>query len=128
MEETEYNAKLKKAGDDYEAAKKAIYIEFAMSHVKYSKGDIIKQTFGSETTILIDKIYPHKSIGLPEPVYDGVVLKKDLTPKKNFERHQIYGDRLTELVRAKEVKAEDIWNDENMNKIKEHIKNNPEKL
>jgi hypothetical protein len=97
MEETEYNKRLKKIEADYEASKKALHIEFGLSNPKYKKGDIIKS---SSVTILIDKITVYKAFGLPEPVYHGVVLKKDLTPNKRGTRDSIYGSHLSELIKV----------------------------
>ena len=97
MAETTFNERLKKIDADYGTAKKALYIEFAKSNEIYKTGDIISD---SVKTILIDRITAHKSFGFPEPVYNGVELRKDLTPKKSGERGAIYGNRQTKLVKG----------------------------
>lgn len=90
MEETEYNERLKKIEADYEQTKKNLYIEYGKSQAKYGVGDII----GDSTKIIkVDRITVHKSFGLPEPVYNGIELRKDLLPKKNGDRGAIYGNR-----------------------------------
>ncbi len=97
MDEQTYNEKLKKIDLAYHQAKVGLYIEFAKSHEKYKIGDIISD---STSIILIDNITSNKSFGLPEPVYHGPELKKDLTPKKNSNRHSIYGSNKTNLIKS----------------------------
>jgi len=98
MEELEYTQKLKKLEEVYLSDKKALHIEFALSNAKFKKGDIIIED--SKGIILIDKITTYIGFGLPEPVYHGLLLKKDLTPKKNGEREAIYGNRCVELIKS----------------------------
>lgn len=99
MEEAEYNEKLKKIEEDYESSKKSLYIAYAKSKEIFKVGDIIKD---SSKTILIDKITAYKGYTLPEPVYHGKELRKDLMPKKNGDRGSIYGKDSNELVKKSE--------------------------
>ncbi len=98
MKELDYDNRLKQIESDYKKSKDALYIEFGLSQSKYQVGDVIKC---NDRTILIDKITVYKSFKLPEPVYHGIMLKKDLTPKKNGERDSIYGNHSTELIKSK---------------------------
>jgi len=97
MEETEYNERMKKIETDYEQAKKNLYIEYGLSQSKYKKGDIIKD---HRWAMLIDRITVSKTFGLPQPVYTGAELKKDLTPKANGNRVSIYGNEGIELIKS----------------------------
>lgn len=89
MEETEYYERLKKIEKDYEDAKIKLYIDYGMSKVIFQKGDIIKS---DSCALIIDKITVSKRFGLPEPVYHGFELKKDLTPRKDKNRTSIFGN------------------------------------
>ena len=100
MEEAEYNERLKKVEGDYDLAKRMLYRECGLSRAIYKNGDIIKD---SNTTILIDKITVSISFGVPEPVYHGIELRKDLMPKKNGDRGSIYGNHLTELIKSSNI-------------------------
>lgn len=83
--EAEYNNKIK-----------ALNIKYAKSQEKFKIGDIIKD---DRWAFKIDKITCYVSFGKVEPVYHGVELKKDLTPKKNNNRVCIYGNRDIVLVK-----------------------------
>lgn len=95
MKEQEYNERLKKIESDYEQAKRLLYIEYGKSQAKFDVGDIISD---ETVTIKVDKITVYKSFGFPEPVYNGVELKKDLTPKKNRNKSAIYGSHKITLI------------------------------
>ncbi len=94
MEETEYKKRLEIIEHNFEMEKKKLYWEFGMSHVIFKVGDIIKD---ERWALIIDKITVAKNFGLPEPVYHGFELKKDLTPRKDKNRVSIYGNN-AELV------------------------------
>lgn len=98
MKELDYQNKTKQIYADYIEAQKKLDIEFGLSHSIYKAGDVINDSI---RTILINKITVYKSFGLPEPVYHGIILKKDLTPMKSGERGSIYGNRLTKLIKSK---------------------------
>ncbi|MES2592377.1 MAG: hypothetical protein V4608_10860 [Bacteroidota bacterium] len=89
MTELEYNEKLKIIETNYELAKKAVYLAYGMGQAKFKVGDIIKD---HRWILLIDKITVSKSFGLPDPVYSGAELKKDLTLRKDGNRVSIYGN------------------------------------
>jgi len=97
MEVSQYNEKLKKITNDFEEAKKALYIEYGMSQAKFKVGDIVKD---SSSIILINKITVSKGFNLPEPVYRGAELRKDLKPKVNGDRGAIFGNNNVELVKS----------------------------
>lgn len=95
MEEKEYHAKIKQLEVDFEVAKKQLHIEFAQSNRKFEIGDILKE---HDKVILVDKLSTYASWGLPEVVYHGYELKKDLSLRKDKSRGSIYGDKVAELV------------------------------
>lgn len=97
MEELDYTNKSKQIYADYITSQKTLDIEFGLSKAKYKEGDVVRD---SVRTILVDRITTFKGLNnsLPEPVYHGIALKKDLTPKKSGDRKSIYGNRNTELI------------------------------
>ena len=97
MEVLEYNQRLKKLEEDFEKAKRQLYHDYAMSQTIFKNGDIIKD----ERWILrIDKITSYMGFhSLPQPVYSGYELKKDLTPRKDRNRVSIHGNG-AELVKS----------------------------
>ncbi len=100
MEEKEYLEKLKKIETDFDAAKKSLYSEYGLSKAKCAIGDIIKD---SRWALKVDKITAYIDFfGIPEPVYHGFELKKDLTPKKNFSRVSIHGNNGVEILKTKQ--------------------------
>lgn len=96
MELKEYNERLNKIETDFKSAKNNLHIEYGLSQAIYKIGDIIKD---SRFTFKVDRITVYVSFGIPEPVYHGVELKKDLTPKKNGTRAAIYGNHGIEIVK-----------------------------
>lgn len=93
MTEQEYNNELNEIEENYKAAKSALYKKYAKSKIIYDVGDIIR---GNATTIKIEKYGTYIGLGKPEPIYIGIELKKDLSPKKRQEVTQIYGNENTE--------------------------------
>ena len=89
MTEQEYETRLKVIEHSFEMEKKKLYWEYGMSHVMFKVGDIIRD---HRWALKIDKITVAKNFGLPEPVYHGLELKKDLTPRKDKSRVAIYGN------------------------------------
>jgi hypothetical protein len=100
MEELEYRNTSKRLHDYYINAQKSLDIEFGLSQAICKVGDIVKD---SVRIILVDKISTSKAVNgsLPEPVYHGFALKKDLTHKKSENIESIYGNHLTELIKTK---------------------------
>ena len=101
MEELDYINKSKQIYADYITSQKTLDIEFGLSQAIYKVGDIVKD---SVRIILVDKISTSKVVNgsLPEPVYHGFALKKDLTHKKSENIESIYGNHLTELIKPKQ--------------------------
>jgi|JI10StandDraft_1071094.scaffolds.fasta_scaffold1196755_1 hypothetical protein len=91
MTEDEYKAGLTVLENNFEMAKKKLMWEYGMSKVIFKVGDIIKD---ERWAMLIDKITVSRTFGsrLPEPLYQGLELKKDLTPRKDGNRVSIYGN------------------------------------
>ncbi len=103
MEAEEFKTQLKKLEDDHAKAKKDLQVKFGLESAKFERGDIIKN---NTHTIRINRIQVliHSS-DLPEPVYSGPALKKDLTPMKNGNIETIYGHRQVELVQKLVIAA-----------------------
>ena len=97
MTEQEYKQRLKELETEHEAAKRNLMIEYAANNRKYKIGDIITNHI---MTILIDGFSTYSSFSEPIPVYKGLVLRKDLTPRKDRERGNIYGNERTELIKG----------------------------
>lgn len=89
MTEEIYKKKLKDIQEEANKATRRLWEEYAMSNAKFKVGDIIKD---HRWTLKVDRITTYVSFGLPEPVYHGAELKKDLTPKKNNNRGAIHGN------------------------------------
>jgi len=96
MTESDYKMRLQIIENTYEMEKKKLYWEYGMANAKYKVGDLIKD---ERWAFVIDKITVGKHFGLPEPVYHGFELKKDLTPRKDQNRVSLYGNN-SELLRA----------------------------
>ena len=96
MEKETYLEKLKEIEQDAAVKKSNLYKEYALANAKYKVGDLIKD---ERWAFVIDKISVYVGYGIPQPVYHGFELKKDLTPKKNNSRVTIYGNE-GELVRS----------------------------
>jgi hypothetical protein len=90
MEIKEYNERLKEIEVNYEKAKRNLHNEYGLSLAKFKKGDIITD---KNTIIMVNEITVNVSFGQVCPVYRGIELKKDLTPKKNNSIGCIYANR-----------------------------------
>jgi hypothetical protein len=93
MTEQEYNNELNEIEENYKAAKSVLYRKYVKSQVIYNIGDIIRNNV---TTIMIEKYSAYVGLGKPKPIYIGIELKKDLSPKKRQEITKIYGNENTE--------------------------------
>lgn len=93
MTEQEYNNELNEIEENYKAAKSALYKKYAKSQIIYNVGDTIRQ---HGNTIKIEKYSTYIGLGKPKPIYIGIELKKDLSPKKRQENTKIYGNENTE--------------------------------
>src|SRR5690242_19211836 len=98
MTEQEYHKELESIERDYESQKQKLYIKYGMSKKLFENGNVIKSHNGQ--LLMIDKITVSKFHGLPEPVYHGFELKKDLTPRKDKNRISIYGNEDVTLVNS----------------------------
>lgn len=75
----EYKQKLEELEIEYKNKKNALGREFAMSNNPYKVGDILQDHY---QIIRVDSISYSIIHGIPECVYYGTQLKKDLKPKK----------------------------------------------
>lgn len=96
MTEQEYDEEIRLIEAEATQKKHAVYRKYAKDQEKFKVGDIIKD---ERWAFEIDKITAGKSFGLPQPVYHGFELKKDLTPKKNNNRVCIYGNNGVILIK-----------------------------
>lgn len=89
MNEQEYLDKVADVNKRAEFEKRELKIKFAFSHQEYNVGDIINN---GSLSIIIDRVQAGINFAsdLPECVYGGFVLKKDLKPRKDKERGTIY--------------------------------------
>ena len=99
MELTDYQNKLKTLEEVFKKDKQALQIKYALSQALCKEGDIISYT-NTFTTIKVTKIGCDISYGNPIPVYTGIELKKDLTPKKSGEIRSIYGNEQLIIVKT----------------------------
>ena len=98
MTEEEYKTKLKGIEDNFELSKRKLNYEYAMSTAIFKVGDIIGD---SRWSLLIDRITVSAySYELPKPVYHGLELRKDLSPRKDGSRVCIYGND-AKLIKSK---------------------------
>ena len=102
MTELEYKNKIQVIEDQYEQAKKQLYIDYANYQRKYNIGDIIKNVTG--TIIKVQKYGVSVLYSLPRPTYIGIELRKDLVPKKNGSIGTIYGNADVELLKCADIK------------------------
>ncbi len=95
----EYKDKLEEITREAMLKKQEAHKEFALSNAKFKKGDIIKGVSG---IIQVDKITTYVGLYLPEAVYHGNALRKNLTPRIDGGREAIYGSTNIELIRSVE--------------------------
>ena len=99
MTEQEYTNKLREIKDQASKLEAELMREYAKSQIKFKVGDIIMNTQG---ILVIEKFGTYMGLGLPEPVYIGPELKKNLTPRKDGSILKIYGNHQTELLKRKD--------------------------
>ena len=80
MTEQEYTNKLREIKAQASKLEAELIREYTKSQIKFKVGDIIS---GSQGVLIIEKFGTYMGLGLPEPVYIGPELKKDLTPRKD---------------------------------------------
>lgn len=99
MTEEEYKSRLDAIDKEADIAKNNLYRQYAGDQVKFKIGDIIRD---QRWTLIVEKISAYKGFGLPEPVYKGREIKKDLTPRKDGNVVAIYGNKGVELIKKNE--------------------------
>lgn len=95
MTKEEYDIKLKEMSQKHEFEMHGLYKEFAYGNAKYKVGDIVKD---HKCVILVDKVTVSKFFGLPEAVYQGFELKKNLERKVNNARNSVYESNRIDLI------------------------------
>lgn len=97
MTEEDYKEKVSIIEQSYKAELHKLYSQFAAEKRIYNIGDIIKNEQTKEI-ILIDSYGFYKHYEFPQPVYKGLVLKKDLTKRKDGKKSWIYGNYKTHKI------------------------------
>lgn len=89
----EYQDKLAEIERDYYKAKKLLQRNFALSNAKFKIGDIIgDERFAFKVEgISVSMLNAY----VPEPVYYGLQLKRDMTVRKDRKKVCIYGNTAT---------------------------------
>lgn len=87
----EYKYRMEVLAAEFEAKKRALVKECALSNNQYNVGDIVTDHIGS---VKVEKIMTTTSNDKPTCVYYGIELKKDMTPKKNDPRRQAWQNNL----------------------------------
>lgn len=65
--------------------------KFAYSNNKVKQGDIVTDHIGS---IKVERVRVHQGLNIICCIYDGVMLKKDLTPVKKLTKRSVYQSNL----------------------------------
>lgn len=93
MEQQEYKERLVKIQQEAERQKRNLAVEYALSNSPYDIGDVVKDHLGY---LKIEKVDVTVTFGsqIPECVYYGVELKKDLTPMKSQTGRGVYQSNL----------------------------------
>lgn len=95
-----YTAQLKAMQERHKAEINNLHIAYARGQRKFKAGDIIREF---DRTIQVIGFSTELSFSsAPIPVYVGLPLKKDLTPKKNANRNResIYGNANVVLIKS----------------------------
>lgn len=93
----EYKAGVKSLQEEFEQKKNQLAKSYALSQAIFKVGDIIKDNRWYMQITALKWSYGYSE---PEIVYEGVELKKDLTPKKNNNKVTVYGNKGVELVKS----------------------------
>lgn len=98
MTEEIYKERLIIIEQDYKDELRKLYSQYAGESRVYKIGDIIKSE-QTEEIILIESFSWYKNLAFPIPVYQGSLLRKDLTKRKDGQKSEIYGnDKTKKLV------------------------------
>lgn len=100
MTEQEYNQKLANIKKQAQKEEIALVKEYGLSLARFKVGDIIKD---SRWVVLIESITVSRLFDMVQPVYNGLELKKDLTPRKDGNRVAIHDNNGIQLIRSAEL-------------------------
>lgn len=89
MEFEDYKLKLQELEKEFSIKKENLKKQYAFENNPYKIGDIVTDHIGS---IKIESIVPTIPFLSNEPscYYEGIELKKDLTPKKKGDKRMVY--------------------------------------
>lgn len=96
MNQETYKLKLEIIEQTFNRDRLKLYEEYAISNARFKVGDIIKD---HRWVMRVERIKTYKFGSFPEAVYCGPQLKKDLTPMKNGNVVEIYGDKSADRVK-----------------------------
>lgn len=97
MDKEKYDAEMDLLEKEHLDAVRSLKVKFAFANNPYQMGDIIKD---HQSIIRIEKIQATTANlqKYPECVYSGPQLKKDLTPRKDGNREQIWQSNVKEKI------------------------------
>lgn len=103
MNKESYNDRLKILNKEHKTKTDALARECALSNNKVRLNDIVVDHY---QTVRVDKIKVAigTSYEIPSCVYCGVLLKKDMTPRKRPELAHVHQSNLEKIVPFEEVK------------------------
>lgn len=88
MTNEEYDKRLEEINRIAEVSKRDLIIKYCNENAKYNIGDIVTDRIGS---VLVKKIKAYQGLShYPDPVYDGIEVKKDGAPKKKLTERRVY--------------------------------------
>ena len=90
----DYNLKLKELENEFALKKSNLAKKFVFSNAEYGIVDIISDNIDA---IIIERLQCSVTYGIPNVVYVGVHLKKDLTPRKDGSRVGIFKSHCSEI-------------------------------
>lgn len=105
MTEQEYKEKLQAIEDERRTKRFMLMKEYAKAQRKFGLGDIIQQ---HDVLLKIENFGTFAGVTLPEVVYKGIELKKDLTPKKKQVGSCIYGNNNIVLIKGTVLTTENL--------------------
>lgn len=91
MKFEELEIQLKTIEDSAERQRKAAIRQYCLENNTVRVGDIVKDRIGS---VKVEKILIDYSRTRPQCIYVGAELKKDLTPRKDNSKRNVYAQNL----------------------------------
>lgn len=88
----EYIVESKKLDSEYQKNKNELMKQYAFSQAKFKVGDKIQDPF-SKDVIKINRLKCYISFGTPNVLYEGFLLKKDLTVRKDMSEISVFAER-----------------------------------